>query len=123
MDVFDEAAAADVGLDEEQVERLVTGRELAVVHIDVADAAGQLATDGDELVAGDDAAIADDDVFRGRVEAPAVVVAAGLDGDGVVALVEAAVFDEQVAGHFGIDAVVVVAVRPDVDAADDDGFG
>lgn len=38
-------------------------------------------------------------------------------------LVETTVFHQQVEGHLGIDAPVVVAVRPNVDAADADGFG
>lgn len=122
VDVFHEAAAASVGFDEEDVLGFVVGRvfEAAVVDVDVADAAGEFAADRDELVAAFHDAAAHNDVFGGGGEAPAVAVAAGLDGDGVVALVEHAVLDEEVSCHFGIDTVVVVAVGGDVDAADDD---
>lgn len=120
MNVFNEAAAAVVGFDEEDVLGFVVGRifETAVVDVDVADAAGEFAADGDELVAAFHDAAAHDDVFGRRGEAPSVAVAAGLDGNGVVTLIEHAVFDEEVTRHFGIDAVVVAAVGGDVDPAD-----
>ena len=68
----------------------------------------------------DDLAVADDDVLRRTIQAPGVAVAAGLDDDAVVALVEAAVLNEHVARHFDVDAVVVVAVGVDVKPAHDD---
>ena len=56
----------------------------------------------------------------GDVDAAAVVVAAGLDGDAVVAGVENAILDQHVAARFRIAAVVVGAVAEDIHAADGD---
>ena len=58
-------------------------------------------------------AVADDDVLDRHVHAPAVVVAAGLERDAVVAGVEGAALDQHVAARLRIAAVVVRAVAAD----------
>ena len=113
--VVDESAAAAVGLDVVDAVDFTGG---AVLHENVAHAAGDFAPHAEHRMGVDDFTFADYDVFRRAVEPPCVAVASGLDDDAVVALVEAAVLDEHVARHFDIDAVVVVAVRVNVEPAD-----
>ena len=55
--------------------------------------------------------------MTGFAQLTAIAVAAGLDGDAVVAGVEEAVLDQDVVAVFGVTAVVVVAVGVDGDAA------
>ena len=53
----------------------------------------------------------------GTLSAASVAVAAGLDGDAVVARVEGAMLDQHVAARFRIAAVVVRPMRRDLHAA------
>ena len=110
--VLDEATPAVVRLDVEQPIDLVAG--MAVVHVHPADAAGHRAADSQQAVALDHLATAHDDILRGHVQRPAVLVAAGLDHHGVVALVESAVLHDGMLGHLQVDAVVVVAMGIDI---------
>lgn len=64
------------------------------------------------------AAVADDDVFGGACGLDAVAVATAFDGYAVVAGVEVAAFDEDVAAAFGVASVAVGAVVDDVDVFD-----
>ena len=93
---------------------------MAIIDQHVLDAGGQFAADGDQLVAVLDAAVAHDDVFGRHTQPPGIAVAARFDGDRIVALVEHAIFDQYVLCHFRVDAIVIMPVRPDLDAADDD---
>ena len=115
--VVDETAAAAVGLDVVDAVDFIGG---AVFHENIANAAGYLAPHAENRMRMDDFAVADDDVLRRTVQTPGVAVAARLDDDAVVALIETAVLDEHVARHFDVDAVVVVAVGVDIKPAHDD---
>ena len=95
----------------------------AIFDEDVAAAAGDFATDDHAAVAVFHGAAAHDDVFRGHVDAAAVAVAAGFDRDAIVAGVEDAVFDEDVAARFRITSVVVGAVGIDRETAHGDVSG
>src|SRR5262249_4955806 len=116
---FDRAAAHRVGL---QPQHAIEPRAVhpAALGEHVARAAGDLASDDDPAVAVAHLAVADDHVLHRRVHAPPIVVAAGLEGDAVVARVERAALDEHVAARLRVAAVVVRTVAPDADAADDD---
>ena len=90
-----------------------------VVGLDVAEAAGGFAADGDGGGAVADDGVADDDVFGGAVDAEAVGVAAGFEAEGVVVDVDVGVVDEDVAGGVDIDAVGGGAFAAFVVADDD----
>ena len=79
----------------------------AVAGGDVADAAGGLAADDAGAVALEHDAVGGADEFGGAVGAETVVVAAGFDHDAVVARVEEAIGDADVAGGVDVDAVAV----------------
>ena len=51
--------------------------------------------------------------------APAVAVPSGLDDKRVVSLIEGASFDQHIARHLDVDAVVVAVPRHDIDITDD----
>ena len=114
-DVLDEAAAPLVRLHVEEAERLAL--QNAVVHPDVAHAARHLAADPQEDVSVHDRAVPDLDVFARGAQAPRILVAPRLDDHRVIALVEAAILDEDVFRHLDVDAVVVVSVGVDVETA------
>src|SRR6187399_2247266 len=65
-------------------------------------------------------AVANDDVFDRDVDAPAIIVAAGLQRDAVIAGIERTTFDEDVAARLGIAAVVVRTVTADAHVANRD---
>ncbi len=120
VDVLDQTAAIGVGLEAQDL--LEVGAVVQVVRgEDIAHAAGALTAAGHAAVAVGKVAVADDEVLAGLAAdlaaGIAVAVLAGLDGDAVVAGVEAAVLDDHIAGGFGIDAVIVGAVGIDVQAA------
>ena len=106
-----------VGLDEEDAQHGIVHRTM--VHVDVADAARNLAADAQQCVTLDDVAVADDDVFARGVQTPCVAVAARLDDHSVVALIERAILDEEIARHLQVDAVIVVSMGPYVQVAGD----
>ena len=58
--------------------------------------------------------------LKRSVDTPAVAVAARFDRDAVVAGVEETIFDQDVAGGFGVAAIVVGAVGGDLHAAHGD---
>ena len=87
------------------------------MHVNVAYPARYFAADHEQPVCVAHAAVAHYDVLRGQAYAPCVVVAARLDYHAVVALVEDAVFHEEVAGHLEVYAVIVVAVGVYVEVA------
>ena len=119
IDVLHSAAALCVGLEAQGV--VQSGAiEGVVVCEQVLDAAAHLAAAGDTAVAVCEGVVADDEVLgrmTGFAQLTAIAVAAGLDGDAVVAGVEEAVLDQDVVAVFGVTAVVVVAVGVDGDAA------
>src|SRR5262249_733015 len=90
----------------------------AALDEDVSRAARDLAADDDAAVAVLHLAVAHDDVLDRRVDAAAVGVSSRLERDAVVAGVEAAALDQDVAARFGIAPVVVRSVAPDREAAD-----
>src|SRR5690606_35800801 len=63
-------------------------------------------------------AVLDDDIFDGHRNPAAVGIPARFQGDAIIAGVEIAVLDENVAARLRIAAVVVGAVRFDPDAPD-----
>src|SRR5262249_26818483 len=91
----------------------------AALGEDVARAAGDLAADHHAAVAVAHLALADDDVLDRGMEPPPVFIASRFQRDAVVAGVEGAALDEDVAARFGIAAVVVRPVAADRDAAHD----
>ena len=90
LPAFVGAAALGVGLEAQGAIEVGTVH-LAVLDEDIAAIAGDLAPDDHAAVAVLHRAAADDKVLRGDGHATPVVVAAGLDGDAVVARVEDAV--------------------------------
>ena len=58
-------------------------------------------------------------VFARGVQTPCVAVAARLDDHSVVALIERAILDEEIARHLQVDAVIVVSMGPYVQVAGD----
>src|SRR5262249_40481094 len=117
VDVLREAAALGVGLD---VERVPGGVGDALVRVDVADAAGQLAAAAHRAPRAVHGAAHDDDVLGRRVDAPSVGVAARLDRDVVVAGAERAVADHHVVAALGVAAVGVGAGDAGGDRVDGD---
>ena len=121
-DVFGEAAA-DVGGFEEDAGGYA-GERSDVVGLDVAEAAGGLAADGDGGGSVADDGVADHDVFGGTVDAEAVGVAAGFEAEGVVVDVDVGVGYEDFAGGVDVDAVgggtLAAFVVADDDAVDGD---
>ena len=119
IDVLHSAAALCIGLEAQGV--VQSGAvEGVVVCEQVLDAAAHLAAAGDAAVAVCESVVADDEVLgrmTGFAQLTAIAVAAGFDGDAVVAGVEEAVLDQDVVAVFGVTAIVVVAVGVDGDAA------
>ena len=113
-DLLQRAASPAVRLDED---RAVHVAAPAVDEPQVLHAAGDLAADAEQRVRVHDLAVAHEDVLGRRREPPGVAVAPRLDDDAVVALVEPAVLNDDVAAHLYVDAVVVAAVRVDVKVA------
>ena len=102
-DVFGPASADVGGFEEDARGDASEGGD--VVGLDVAEAAGGLAADGDGGGSVADDGVADDHVFGGAVDAEAVGVAAGFEAEGVVVDVDVGVSDEDVAGGVDVDAV------------------
>ena len=47
-----------------------------------------------------------DNIFGGNADPPTVLIAAGFDCNAVIACLEIAIFDQDIARTFGIDAVI-----------------
>ena len=114
-DVFNHPAAAGAGLDADDAIQ-IRAVHAAVLDVEVAVAAGDFAAYHHASVAVLHQAVAHDDVFAGDVPAASVLIAAGLDGDAVVARVEGAVFDEHILARLGVAAVAIGTAVVDVDA-------
>ena len=116
-------AAAGVGGFEEDAGGHA-GERGDVVGLDVAEAAGGFAADGDGGGAVADDGVVDHDVFGGAVDAEAVGVAAGFEAEGVVVDVDVGVGDDDFAGGVDVDAVgggaLAAFVVADDDAVDGD---
>ena len=94
-DVFDDTAAAGVGLD--AYDAIEEGRvHDAVFYEEVFESAGDFTAHDYTTVAVLHAAVAHDDVLGGYAPCASVAVASALDGNAVVACVEEAVLDEYV---------------------------
>ncbi len=121
-DVFGVAAAGVGGFEEDAGGD--AGERCDVVGLDVAEAPGGLAADGDGGGSVADDGVADDDVFGGAVDAEAVGVAAGFEAEGVVVDVDVGVGDEDFRGGVDVDAVgggaFAAFVVADDDAVDSD---
>ena len=91
------ASAPMVGLQIHHAEDAVGS--LAVFHQDITHAGTHLAAYAQQTVTLDYLAVANDDILRRLADAPGIAVATRLDDDGIVALVEAAVFYQHVARH------------------------
>ncbi len=124
-DVFGVAAASVGGFEEDAGGD--AGERCDVVGLDVAEAAGGLAADGDGGGAAADDGVADDDVFGWAVDAEAVGVAAGFEAECVVVDVDVGVGDEDIARGVDVDAVgggaFAAFVVADDDAVDRDVVG
>ncbi len=124
-DVFGEAAAGVGGFEEDAGGD--AGERGDVVGLDVAEAAGGLAADGDGGGAAADDGVADDDVFGGAVDAEAVGVAAGFEAEGVVVDVDVGVGDEDLWEESmsmpSVDGAFAAFVVADDDAVDGDVVG
>src|SRR5579883_2213170 len=118
-DIFERPAAHGVVL-QAQGALQVRAAHLAVADKDIADATRDLAADRYAAVAVLHRAVADDQVFARDVDPPPVRIAAALDRDAIVARVERAALDQNVAAGFGIAAVVVGTVAVDLHIAHDD---
>jgi hypothetical protein len=94
-----------LGCDLKRMGAQLSGVEDAVEHGDVADAAGGLAAHGHAALAVGEVRVLDEDVLGGAVDAQAVGVLAGLDGDAVVVVVDVDVVDVDVFGGVDVDAV------------------
>ncbi len=113
--ILDERAPAAVGFQvEERLHAVVHG---AVVHIDIAYSARNLAAHNEQTVGVAHAAVAHHNVFRWLSDAPGIVVATRLYHHSVIALVKQAVLNEHIAGHFEVYTVVVMTVSIHVKTA------
>ena len=92
----------------------------AVFDEDIPNVSGYLASDRDAAVPILHGAVADDQVLAGHAHAAPVAIAAGLDGDAIVARIEQAAFDQHVGATFRIAAIVVRTVARDLDVAHGD---
>jgi hypothetical protein len=117
VDVFGKAAAGVGGFEEDAGGDAAERGE--VVGLDVAEASGGFAADGDGGGSVADDAVADDDVFCGAVYAEAVGVAAGFEAEGVVVDVDVGVGDEDFPRGVDVDAVGGGALAAFVVADDD----
>src|SRR6185312_7630242 len=85
------------------------------VNIDVPEAAGRVAANGDCRDGLANNGIAHHHVFRGAVDAQAIGVHAGLEADGIVIVCDVDVFHEYMAGRVDVHAVgawTERAIRP-----------
>src|ERR1019366_10826184 len=85
--------------------RRVVGIGRAMPYDHVADAARCLAAHGHQAAPIVEVAILDDDVLRGPVDAQSVLVLPGLDGDGVVVVVDIHVAHAHLARRVDVDAI------------------
>src|ERR1019366_91249 len=105
--------------------RRVVGIGRAMPYDHVADAARCLAAHGHQAAPIVEVAILDDDVLRGPVDAQSVLVLPGLDGDGVVVVVDIHVAHAHLARRVDVDAIRArnVVVAPNRDAIHDHVLG
>ena len=81
--------------------------EMTVLRKHVAHAARDFASYGDAAVPIVHPTAANHNIFRAHSDAPPVVIAAGFDGNAVIAGVEQAILNQHVPARFGVAAVVV----------------
>src|SRR5690606_24773837 len=118
---LDGPAAARIRLDADAAEQ-VRAAHRALLGENVGGTAGDLAADDDAAVTGPHRAARDHDVAARHADTAAVGVAAGLDGDTVVARVEHAILDQDVIAGFRVAAVGVGPVTVDRHSAHRDAF-
>src|SRR5262249_2671124 len=91
---------------------------VAAFNKHIAAAAGNFAPDRHAAVSILHRAIADHKILRSHTHAASVVIAAGLDGNAIVAGIKQTILNQHIVARLRIAAVIVRPVAHDIDAAD-----
>src|SRR5580658_6349827 len=104
VNVLHHAAANGVGLDADAALQVGAAHHVVVGKY-IAHTTGNFASHDDTAMARLHLTIANDDVLGRHTQPPSVIVAAGLDGDAVIAGIENTVLDEHVPAAFRVTTV------------------
>lgn len=105
-----ESSAIEIGLEEEGVLHVAY---LDVVHEDIAHTTRHLRTDAETVALAEEMAVADDDILGRAIHSATVGITSRLDGYGIIACAEGAVFYQHSSARFGVATVVIGEVGVD----------